>query len=70
MLSLKKTYSFDELSDFIDNIENTFGKVSFCCEPKLDGVSVNLRYKNGTLESIINTLKKKKTLHNLKINCM
>ena len=52
MLSLKKTYSFDELSDFIDNIENTFGKVSFCCEPKLDGVSVNLRYKNGTLESI------------------
>ncbi len=52
MLSLKKTYSFDELSDFIDNIENTFGKVSFCCEPKLDGVSVNLKYKNGSLDSI------------------
>ncbi|MDR2401979.1 MAG: NAD-dependent DNA ligase LigA [Cytophagales bacterium] len=52
MLSLKKTYSLDELNDFFDHIENNFGKVSFCCEPKFDGVSVNLHYKNGSLESI------------------
>ena len=52
MLSLKKTYSFDELNDFIDQIENNFGKVSFCCEPKFDGVSVNLHYENGSLKSI------------------
>lgn len=52
MLSLKKTYSFDELNDFIEQIESSFGKISFCCEPKLDGVSVNLKFKNGKLESI------------------
>ena len=52
MLSLKKTYSFDELKDFLEQIENNYGPVSFCCEPKFDGVSINLQYQNGTLKSV------------------
>ena len=51
MLSLEKTYSHEELNNFINRIYKTLPekKLSFVIEPKIDGVAVSLVYKNGIL---------------------
>ncbi|MBN1382913.1 MAG: NAD-dependent DNA ligase LigA [Deltaproteobacteria bacterium] len=52
MLSLANTYSEDEITEFDERIKRYLGMtdaVSFCVEPKIDGVAVNLVYENGTL---------------------
>ena len=56
MLSLSNAFNEKDLVDFIDrikkflNIQNK-NKISFICEPKIDGLSLNLYYKNGILET-------------------
>ncbi|MDR0756166.1 MAG: NAD-dependent DNA ligase LigA [Puniceicoccales bacterium] len=54
MLSLSNTYSQEELLEFFHRIE---GKVQAPCtyllEPKIDGVAINLVYKQGHLEKAI-----------------
>lgn len=49
MFSLANTYSRDELEDFIKRVHKLLGRsqVSFCCELKMDGVAVTVRYKKG-----------------------
>ncbi len=54
MLSLGNCFTQSDVSDFIDKIKrflsiDTFP--DFFCEPKIDGVSFSVTYKNGTLDS-------------------
>ena len=51
MGSLTDVFSFDELSDFINRINNEMGgDTEFSVEPKIDGLSVSLIYRNGIFE--------------------
>ncbi len=49
MLSLGNTYSRKEVEDFIAKIVKELGKseIEYCCELKIDGVAVSLKYQNG-----------------------
>ena len=48
MGSLTDVFSFDELKDFTDRMENELGgDVEFSVEPKIDGLSVSLIYRDG-----------------------
>ena len=48
MLSLDNTYSFDELSEFIERVKRTLKREpEWVCELKIDGVGVSLEYENG-----------------------
>lgn len=51
MLSLANTYSEVEVEEFIKRIYKLLERkeVGFCCELKMDGTAVSLRYKNGSL---------------------
>ena len=52
MMSLDNTYNYDELAEFerrvIDNLPASAAS-EFCVEPKLDGASVEILYRNGEL---------------------
>ena len=53
MLSLDKSTSQKELLDWMERCENRLDskeKMSFVCEPKIDGVAVSLTYRGGVLE--------------------
>ena len=52
MLSLKKTYSFEEIEDFIKNINKNYNDVSYVCELKLDGISIDAHYLNNKLVTL------------------
>lgn len=45
MESLQDVFSFDELRTFIEKIDNNM--TDYSVEPKIDGLSVSLEYKNG-----------------------
>jgi len=53
MLSLGNVFSDEELHAFMNRVESALGKSSnqlvFACEPKLDGLAVNIMYENGHL---------------------
>lgn len=52
MLSLGNVYTADELNDFIERIDkrlNSTQELTFCVEPKLDGLAISLLYEQGTL---------------------
>ncbi|WP_427030066.1 NAD-dependent DNA ligase LigA [Halomonas sp. H2] len=52
MLSLDNVFDFSGLENFIRRIEKSFGTsspVTFCAEPKLDGLAVSLIYEHGAL---------------------
>lgn len=51
MMSLNNTYSEEELADFIKRVHKLLEKkeVEFCCELKMDGTSLSLRYEKGRL---------------------
>ncbi len=54
MLSLGNCFTQDDVSDFIDKTKrflNTDKFPDFFCEPKIDGVSFSVTYKNGILDS-------------------
>ncbi|WP_025562846.1 NAD-dependent DNA ligase LigA [Psychromonas sp. SP041] len=55
MLSLDNAFNDKELSDFITNSANKLGvhpeQIELVAEPKLDGLTGNLRYENGILVS-------------------
>jgi DNA ligase (NAD+) len=50
MMSLGNTYSFEEVEDFhnriIKEIDNPLF-IEYTCEPKVDGIAVSLRYRDG-----------------------
>jgi DNA ligase (NAD+) len=47
MLSLANTYTYDELRDFDERVKKQVLDVEYIIEPKIDGTSVALLYKNG-----------------------
>lgn len=53
MLSLENAFSEEDIVNFNKRIQDkleTDEEITFCCEPKLDGLAVNLTYYNGHLE--------------------
>ena len=51
MNSLSDVFSFDELRDFLARVEQTVSGALYSVEPKIDGLSVALRYRDGILVS-------------------
>ena len=50
MQSLHDSFSYDELKEFIKRVESKLGdNVTYVVEPKIDGLSVSLEYKDGYL---------------------
>ncbi|GAB6259850.1 NAD-dependent DNA ligase LigA [Photobacterium sp. R1] len=52
MLSLDNAFSDDDLTNFNRRLTERLAaaaEVSYCCEPKLDGLAVSLMYENGVL---------------------
>lgn len=51
MMSLNNTYSEEELGDFVKRVHKLLEKkeVDFCCELKMDGTSISLKYEKGHL---------------------
>lgn len=50
MLSLNKAYSFEELTKFFNDVQEiTNMNNKFLIQPKIDGLSISLRYENGKL---------------------
>ncbi|MBA5268902.1 NAD-dependent DNA ligase LigA [Enterococcus hirae] len=48
LYSLNDTFSKDELFAFDQRVQKAIGRpVDYCCELKIDGLSVSLRYENG-----------------------
>ncbi len=45
--SLQDVFSFDELDDFYNRVQNTAGQAEYAVELKIDGLSVVLEYQNG-----------------------
>lgn len=54
MLSLANVFSEDELKAFIkritDRLDGFADEIEFACEPKLDGLAVNITYEQGRLK--------------------
>ncbi|MBR2999288.1 MAG: NAD-dependent DNA ligase LigA [Mycoplasmataceae bacterium] len=55
MLSLDKAYDFNELDKFFNDIISVVGNdnIKFLVQPKIDGLSISLRYVNGVLSQAI-----------------
>jgi DNA ligase (NAD+) len=50
MLSLRNTYSEEELREFDNRIHKTISQsIEYVCESKFDGASISITYKNGSL---------------------
>lgn len=47
MNSLSDVFSFDELREFLERVAGTVPDAVYSIEPKIDGLSVSLRYENG-----------------------
>ncbi|WP_185866891.1 NAD-dependent DNA ligase LigA [Blattabacterium cuenoti] len=53
MYSIQNTYSKKELMIWKKKISKSIHSLSFVCEPKYDGVSINLIYQNGSLTNAV-----------------
>lgn len=50
MLSLENAFTDEDIIDFDQRIRDrlhTSKVIEYCCEPKMDGLAVNIRYENG-----------------------
>ncbi len=47
MDSLSDVFSYDELRTFLERVNETVKEPEYSVEPKIDGLSVSLRYENG-----------------------
>lgn len=47
MDSLADVFSFEELEAFLERVSGMVSNVAYSVEPKIDGLSVSLRYENG-----------------------
>ncbi len=56
MLSLDNTFSDEDVSDFVASVYRFLGNlpddsIAFTAEPKIDGLSMSIRYENGRLKT-------------------
>ena len=53
MMSLDNTYSIEEMREFDERVRKALGaeSVDYVIEPKVDGVSISLRYERGVLKT-------------------
>jgi len=51
MYSLDNINNFDELNEFIKRVNKTISDPEFIIEPKFDGASISITYKNGEIYS-------------------
>jgi len=51
MFSLDNVFSESEMTAWISKIDALYGDAAYLCELKIDGLALNLRYRNGTLVS-------------------
>lgn len=56
MLSLDNTFSDEDVRDFVNSVYRFLGRlpddsIAFTAEPKIDGLSMSIRYENGRLTS-------------------
>ena len=51
MFSLADVFNEDEVEAFVNRVEKEIPNPEFTCELKMDGLGVNLTYKNGLLKS-------------------
>lgn len=49
MMSLSDAFNYDELLEFDSRVRKEAPTASYCCELKIDGLSVSLKYENGVL---------------------
>ncbi|GAB3431688.1 NAD-dependent DNA ligase LigA [Actinophytocola sediminis] len=49
MLSLDNTFDADELGAWVDRVEKELGPTPYLCELKIDGLAINLLYRDGRL---------------------
>jgi DNA ligase (NAD+) len=50
MMSLDNVFNLDDLAGWVERIErDAGGPVSYLCEPKVDGLAINLTYEQGRL---------------------
>ncbi|MHB0993823.1 MAG: NAD-dependent DNA ligase LigA [Sulfurovum sp.] len=49
MWSMEDVFSNSDLEEWVARVEKNAGSVTFFCEPKFDGASMNLLYENGKL---------------------
>lgn len=53
MWSMEDIFSTDEFDEWVDRIKKTIDNFTFYCEPKFDGLSLDLTYENGKLKQAI-----------------
>lgn len=54
MASLNNAFTQEAFDNFYDRLQkqlDTHAALTFCCEPKMDGLAVAIRYKNGHLDT-------------------
>ena len=56
MLSLDNTFSDEDVRDFVNSVYRFLGRlpddsIAFTAEPKIDGLSMSIRYENGRLKT-------------------
>lgn len=49
MGSLQDVFSFEQVKEFVERVSQTVSSPEFVVEPKIDGLSVSLEYRNGEL---------------------
>lgn len=49
MQSLQDVFSFEQVGSFVAKVRETFPDAAFSVEPKIDGLSVSLEYRDGVL---------------------
>ena len=51
MYSLDNVFSDDEMRQWVERVRPVASDMRFLCEPKIDGLAINLRYESGRLTS-------------------
>ena len=53
MWSMEDVFDTEEMEEWLKRVAKSAGEVEYFCEPKFDGISMNLLYDGGTLKSAI-----------------
>src|SRR5690554_626992 len=51
MMSLNNSFSYEDLSSFINKLKNEYNNLTFISELKIDGLAVSIKYKDGIFVS-------------------